>query len=201
MQLVLIVQKFKCLATSNQITHQKKRNTSGDKRKMSKKQSDALEFTRGDIMGVDRSHTSAHPLQSQGVSNANSFAAHKSSKHDKTNASHNPGGKLDWLDAPVGNQIRKTSKGKGGKEFENDMLEIKRQATIAKARKSVFVPRKVMNKAHTIEMSDTNIKVNSDDEDENNKMGLSRSGEDRLDLLQYNRDRKQQLYDFDFTMD
>ena len=58
-----------------------------------------------------------------------------------------------------------------------------------------------MNKAHTIEMSDTNLKVNSDDEDENNKMGLSRSGEDRLDLLQYNRDRKQQLYDFDFTMD
>ena len=50
-------------------------------------------------------------------------------------------------------------------------------------------------------MSNSNIKVNSDDEDEGNKMGLSRSGDDRLDLLQYNKHRKDQLYDFDYTMD
>ena len=91
---------------------------------MSKKQSDHLEFTRGDILGVDRSHTSALPMQNlKQNSHVTSFAAHKASKHDKTNASHNPGN-LDWLDGPVGDQKRKKSKGKGAKEFESDMLEI-----------------------------------------------------------------------------
>ena len=62
-QLVLIVQKFKESHSVSSAAANQLKKTSGDKRKMSKKQSDHLEFTRGDILGVDRSHTSALPMQ------------------------------------------------------------------------------------------------------------------------------------------
>ena len=160
---------------------------------MSKKQKeiDILGVANIDVPGVNRSHSEGLALKGNQSKVANSMAVHKARHNDKSNASMNP--KNDWLDGPVGNMGRNASiKQKKNDDFANDMLAMKRQATQAKHRQSIFVPKQASTrKLKALDTSGTKGKANnSDDEDESGRLNMSKSTESRYDLIQYNRERK-----------
>lgn len=125
-----------------------------------------------------------------------SLAAHKREIHDLTNASHNPLGLI------VPNR-RGTLKGKQLEDdsmLAGDLTHLKRQQTQAKARKSIFVPKKAAAKQYDkLDSFNMTPKGNSDDEDGKNEGHGGTEG--RFNIKKYNRERKYRLNRFEYSMD
>jgi hypothetical protein len=69
-----------------------------------------------------------------------------------------------------------------------------------RARKSIFIPKKAPQKqSRALEVSGQKLGMHSDEDDDSETTPQPRN--DRYNLLNYNRERKQRLNEFDYTMD